>query len=124
MIDGIRKMLGFETKSSVFPVSHTALPSAFHPESWPSRTALRARWSKPHLTAGAWIRNSGGQLEFSRFVAQHVVVVVPPGFPFISAMRAPIAVGLVKSSGVPFTGRISPVGISVASTGVYLSAGR
>ncbi len=33
-------------------------------------------------------------------------------------MRAPIAVGVVKSNGVPATGAISPVGMSVASTGV------
>ena len=37
-------------------------------------------------------------------------------------MRAPMVVGLVKSSGVPWTGSISPVGISVSSTGVYESA--
>ena len=41
---------------------------------------------------------------------------------FNSLMRAPIAVGFVKSNGVPFTDLISPVGIIVASTGVYLSA--
>ena len=33
-------------------------------------------------------------------------------------MRAPIRVGWRKSNGVPATGASSPVGISVASTGV------
>ena len=37
-------------------------------------------------------------------------------------MRAPIGVGLVKSNGVPLTGSILPVGISVVVPGVYLSA--
>ena len=33
-------------------------------------------------------------------------------------MRSPIAVGVRKSIGVPSTGSMAPVGISVASTGV------
>ena len=33
-------------------------------------------------------------------------------------MRSPIGVGFVKSNGVPATGVIAPVGISVLSTGV------
>src|SRR3989442_15205103 len=37
-------------------------------------------------------------------------------------MRAPIAVGVRKSSGVPATLATSPVGMRVESTGVYLSA--
>ena len=37
-------------------------------------------------------------------------------------MRAPIAVAVRKSNGVPSTGASSPVGISVSSTGVYRSA--
>ena len=37
----------------------------------------------------------------------------------LSRMRSPIAVGRVKSIGVPATGSMLPVGISVASTGVY-----
>jgi hypothetical protein len=36
--------------------------------------------------------------------------------------RDPIAVGLVKSKGVPETAASSPVGINVESTGVYRSA--
>ncbi len=35
-----------------------------------------------------------------------------------SSMRAPMAVGLRKSNGVPSTGANSPVGIEFASTGV------
>ena len=37
-------------------------------------------------------------------------------------IRAPMAVGLVKSIGPPATFAISPVGISVASTGVKAEA--
>ena len=37
-------------------------------------------------------------------------------------MRAPMAVAVRKSNGVPSTGLSSPVGISVLSTGVNLSA--
>ncbi len=37
-------------------------------------------------------------------------------------MRAPMAVGVVKSKTVPFTGASLPVGISVSSTGVISSA--
>ena len=37
-------------------------------------------------------------------------------------MRSPIACGLRKSNGVPFTVASSPVGICVSSTGVYWSA--
>jgi len=41
---------------------------------------------------------------------------------FAMSMRAPIGVGVRKSNGVPSTGAISPVGMSVPSTGVYESA--
>ncbi len=37
-------------------------------------------------------------------------------------MRAPMVVGLRKSKGVPSTGRSSPVGMRVLSTGVNRSA--
>src|ERR1044071_8832689 len=37
-------------------------------------------------------------------------------------MRAPMAVAVVKSNGVPFTGFSSPVGMSPSSTGVKRSA--
>src|SRR5437763_176073 len=40
----------------------------------------------------------------------------------LSLMREPMAMGLVKSIGVPFTGSNSPVGINVVSTGVKRSA--
>ena len=46
---------------------------------------------------------------------KHVVVVVSAGFALIWPMRAPIVVGVVKSSGVPLTGLSSPVGIIVSS---------
>ena len=43
----------------------------------------------------------------------------PTGLALIWSKREPIAVGVVKSSGVPLTDLSSPVGINVASEGVY-----
>ena len=41
---------------------------------------------------------------------------------WLSVVRAPMAVGLVKSNGVPATGLSSPVGMRPESTGVNLEA--
>lgn len=119
MVDRIRKMLGFQAESGMLPIHHATLSGDGSIQKV-ARIELDSRLSGPnlHLTTGGEIQNSSRQLQFSHLLAQHVIVVVPPGSPFISAMREPMVAGVVKSRGVPFTGWISPVGISVASTGV------
>ena len=90
-----------------------------------NRTAAPARWSRRRGSVRSAAPRRAPRGQTGAAPVQHPVVIVPAAVAqlrIVGAMRAPIAVGFRKSNGVPSTGARSPVGISVASTGVKRSA--
>ena len=89
-----------------------------------SRAGCRARSCTRRARARSPARGRGrrGRGDVAVASVEDEVVVVAPRSPRAagpeSSIRAPIGLGSTKSSGVPATGAISPVGISVPSTGV------
>ena len=115
-------MLGFQTETSTmhiwFPGLSLQAPiqkvTAVKLDSWLSRCDL-------HDSSSAWFVHHRCQRQPIAFTIKNKVVIKTKSelqlFIFLPMSR-PIAFACVKSKGVPATALISPVGISVESTGV------
>ena len=121
MMDRVGKMLGLQAKRLLLLVDDASFALERSVQEV-GRVELHARLGREHLEhpPALGLAHPGGQGGLLAVAAQHVVVVIAAGLALdLGRSAQPMVVGLVKSSGVPLTGLISPVGINVSSTGVY-----
>ena len=125
MIRRIGVVLGFQRQPVTLPVrlASGAVDRSIEEVAGIELDARLGRGDGQHAAAGGIAEDGGDdhRLVVGALAVEHEIVIVAApelSCSLSSRMRSPMACGVVKSNGVSATGAISPVGISVASTGV------